>query len=677
MAKELRFLLDGEDRGQPLNPDEFGCRVSESDLINSRIVSFENELQFGGLIYQYIFDRVVTEGYCRLIEVRVDYKCAGGWEFLTDGYIVVTECKFDYDRCRVSTKLYDTTFSTKINNNKSIPFSLSNNQTKNLEAIVPPARRLLKLFNPAIPTSISEAGRGVSVYDAFKHLVGCMTDNLVGFESDFFFTLPSDTDTICISNGRSIRTNQDVEIVVTFEQLYSRLFAKYELGIGFERSAANTPVLRIEPVEYFFQLNESASLLNQPDIKLTFDTPRLYASVRFGNDPILEANESISGQPLTFIQTPFRGFRNESFGFTGECNTDTVLDVSASDIVFDTNTIEDIFRNNNNTFDLNNVIVQVQYVSSVTPYFEAKQYDPYGIGQSVFNGGFTNEYVSANWINGYPNSLFSFLEEPFDPTTTDFLVQPNVASEIFNDIRFDFDGGFVSILQETGHNAVFFTEVSDPNNLFDFDTYNVPFAGLYTFSSGLVYDALRVDGFPFPIDTTEYGRERKFYIQQYDATDTFIQEFEVSNSGSSKIEAWSELLNVQFVCNQGDKIKVNAAGKRSTQVGGFLSLQRFLDNGTVLGVPRQSYFTGSGIPFDNTELQPVNIDDVRSLLYSFERPLSMVEINSILGNTSSPIQLGRTTDVNAAINGYIKTLEIQSFTRQNANFVLKSNQILR
>jgi hypothetical protein len=504
-----------------------------------------------------------------------------------------------------------------------------------------------------------------------------MTDNLVGFESDFFFTLPSDTDTICISNGRSIRTNQDVEIVVTFEQLYSRLFAKYELGIGFERSAANTPVLRIEPVEYFFQLNESASLLNQPDIKLTFDTPRLYASVRFGNDPILEANESISGQPLTFIQTPFRGFRNESFGFTGECNTDTVLDVSASDIVFDTNTIEDIFRNNNNTFDLNNVIVQVQYVSSVTPYFEAKQYDPYGIGQSVFNGGFTNEYVSANWINGYPNSLFSFLEEPFDPTTTDFLVQPNVASEVFNDIRFDFDGGFVSILQETGHNAVFFTEVSDPNNLFDFDTYNVPFAGLYTFSSGLVYDALRVDGFPFPIDTTEYGRERKFYIQQYDATDTFIQEFEVSNSGSSKIEAWSELLNVQFVCNQGDKIKVNAAGKRSTQVGGFLSLQRFLDNGTVLGVPRQSYFTGSGIPFDNTELQPVNIDDVRSLLYSFERPLSMVEINSILGNTSSPIQLGRTTDVNSAINGYIKTLEIQSFTRQNANFVLKSNQILR
>jgi hypothetical protein len=666
MAKELRFLLDGEDRGQPLNPEEFGCRVSESDLINSRIVSFENDLEFGGLTYQYIFDRVVTDGYCRLINVRVDYKCASGWEFLTDGYIVVTECKFDYDRCRVSTKLYDSTFSTKINNNKSIPFSLSNNQTKNLEPITPPARRLLKLFNPAIPTSISEAGRGISVYDAFKHLVGCMTDNLVGFESDFFFTQPSDTDTICISNGRSIRTNQDVEVVVTFEQLYSQLFKKYELGIGFERTAANTPVLRIEPVEYFFQLNESAQLLNQPNVKLSFDTPRLYASVRFGNDPVLEANESSTDQPLTFIQTPFRGFRNESFGFTGECNTDTILDVSCNDVVFDTNTIEDIFRNNNNAFDLNNVIVQVQYVSSATPYFEAKQYDPYGVGQSVFNGGFTNEYVSANWINGYPNSLFSFLDEGFDPAQT------FIESRISNDTQtWDVENN-VPILFSTvnGNYVEFNNEVTDPNNYFLNDEYRVPFAGIYTITSELIY------GFLEPIDGGLNRRARLRFVH-FDVNDNLVAQSYgtlFGDSGSTDVIITG---SAQFVCNAGDILRVDAEVNYLTVVTETIMTQRLLDTIVLSGENRFSFVTVEGVPLTPSELQPVNIDDVRSLLYSFERPLSMVEINSILNNTSSPIKLGRTTDTNAAINGYIKTLEIQSFTRQNANFVLKSNQILR
>lgn len=285
--------------------------------------------------------------------------------------------------------------------------------------------------------------------------------------------------------------------------------------------------------------------------------------------------------------------------------------------------------------------------------------------------------MSANWLNGYPSSLFSFLEEPFDPTLTEFNVFLSDDTETFNQIKYDSDGGYVSILSFTGHNAFYFNEVFDPNNLFSFDTYTAPFVGLYTFSAGIIFEALRVDGFPFDIDPTNYGRDRKFFIQHYDSSDNFIAEVEVSNSGSSNIDAWSELTNVQFVCNQGDKIKVNASGKRSTQVGGFLSLQRFLDNATVLGTDRQSYFTGIGQPLNPEELNPVNTEQVRSFLYEFERPLSMDEITSILNQTSSPIELGRTTDQNAAIDGYIKTMEVQSVTRQNAKFVLKSNEILR
>ena len=125
MAQQLRFLLDGEDRGQPLNAEQFGLSIAEDDSINARIVSFNNDLTFNGETYRYLFDKVVDSSFCRLINVTVDYKCDGVWSKLLDGYIVVTETVFDLDRCQAKTRLYDESFSTKINNNKGIPFSLS------------------------------------------------------------------------------------------------------------------------------------------------------------------------------------------------------------------------------------------------------------------------------------------------------------------------------------------------------------------------------------------------------------------------------------------------------------------------------------------------------------------------------------------------------------------------
>jgi hypothetical protein len=134
-------------------------------------------------------------------------------------------------------------------------------------------------------------------------------------------------------------------------------------------------------------------------------------------------------------------------------------------------------------------------------------------------------------------------------------------------------------------------------------------------------------------------------------------------------------MSADIALNQGDRVRCDLIGQQVTS-GGLVN-QVILDTLNIDGVDRFTQFTGIGVPFEPSILQPVDPATIRNVLYTFERPLSMVEINSILSNTSSPIQLGRTTDVNSAINGYIKTLEIQSFTRQNANFVLKSNQILR
>jgi hypothetical protein len=655
--------MDGLDRGQPLNPEDFGFNIAEDDSIGSRVVSFNNDLIFDGTAYQYLFNKVIDRTFCQLIRVQVQYRCQNSWERLVDGYIVITESVFDLDKCQVKTKLYDESFSTKINNNKGIPFSLSAVITKNLEPIVPPARRLLKLFNPANPITYVDSGRGVSVYDAFAHLIGCMSDNLVDFASDFFTTFPSDTDTICITNGRSIRTNQDIEIVVSFEDLYRDLRAKYNLGIGFFKQANNRPVIRIEPIEYFYQLNQSASLIDQPEIEFRFDTQKIYAAVQFGNNPVLESSDSSSTndppQSLTFIQTPFRGFRKERFGFTGECNTSNILNVEASEIIFDTNSIEDIVRFNSESNDTANIIIQVAYFGGVTPYFEAKQYDPYGIGQSVFNGGFTNDQVSARWINGYPNSLYSFLEEPFDPTSTlseaSAITTPNLNWKI---ISTDFTS-----FQEWVGTYYNWNDIIISNVNFVGNQYVVQQAGIYN-----VF--LRFEVF---INDVEYGGQGSFkaLVIQFDSSDVEVARVESPLETPALFTVGVVIVNTQLVCNVGDIIRADVTGIVTDPTYDELVQ---VDVWTTDLTMR---FTIQGEPFNPEELQAVNTDDIRSFLYQFERPLSMNEITSIINQTSSPIELGRTEDSLAVIDGYIKTMEVQSVIRQNAKFVLKSNEILR
>jgi hypothetical protein len=663
MAIEIKFLLDGIDRGQPLNADDFGFSINEDDSIESRIVSFNNDLFFDGTAYQYLFSKVVDRTFCELIKVQVQYRCQNSWERLVDGYIVVTETSFDLDKCRVKTKLYDESFSTKINNNKGIPFSLSSVITKNIQPIVPPARRLIKMFNPASPIGVFDRGRGVTVFDAFTHLVGCMSDNLVDFVSDFFYAEPDQSDIVIITNGRSIRTDSDIEVVVTFEQLYKELKAKYNLGIGFFKQANNRPAIRIEPIEYFFQLNPSASLIDQPSIDFKFDSQKIYAAVQFGSNPVLESNESNSQndppQSLTFTQTPFRGFRKERFGFTGECNTSNILNVETTEIIFDTNVIEDIIRFDNNSHDLSNIILQVDYNGGVTPFFNTRRYDPYGIGQDVFNGGFTNDEVSARWLNGYPSSLFSFLEEPFDPVTTEFRAEmTGTPVEQFdaNDTTVTFFSQF------TGDFIEFNDEVLDNGNNFNATRYVIPYTGVYTFSLLLI--RLGVGG--EPVGDVFQGA----VIRHLDSNENVINSYEGAIDVNPYGATSSCTVTCTFIANQGDRVVADMAAIVSN--GSTVPIRI---TPTFMG--ETTFFEGSGLPLAPEELEAVNTEDLRTFLYEFERPLSMNEITSIINQTSSPIELGRTEDSLAVIDGYIKTMQVDSVTRQNAKFVLKSNEILR
>jgi hypothetical protein len=661
MAVDIRFIIDGLDRGQPLNPEDFSVTINEEDSIGARVVSYNNDLIFGGDVYSYLFNKLKTSGYCELVNVRVDYLCGQVWQKLVDGYFIVTESIFEYDKCQVKCKLYDETFSTKINNNKSIPFSMNVETTKNGEAVVPPTKRKVRMFNPASPLIYETMGEGVTVYDALKHLVTCMSDGLVDFDSNYFSTFAGDTDMDVLTNGLNLRINSQAEIVISFEDLFTALRSKFNVGMGFEKQANGRPLLRIEPQSYFFQLTPSANLYDQSGIQMNFDTARLYASVQFGNEPVLEQNECGDGsQPCTFAQTPFRGFRNESFGFNGECNTPNVLNLETRSLIFDTNTIEDIYRFDNNSHDTTNIILQCLFFGGSTPVFEAKQTDPYAIGQTVYNGRYINTNVANSWIGGFPNSLSSFLQ-PFDENSTVFLGEVNVSTQVF-------DATFAAFTSYEGFTGNFISQpqVVDNGNNYDGITYTVPFVGLYTFNARVCLDR---------IPATAGSRTAYATIMHFDASDTIIAEYQGTFVTDLNIEELAPNVTASFVCNAGDLIRCNVYV--SLNDPGPDLQQKIVPTVVIGGVTFQSNFGGDGENLLTPDLEPVNIDDVRAYLYKFNRPLTMAEISSITSNTSNPITFGRRNDPLSVIPGYIKSLNIASVLRKNAEITLKSNILLQ
>jgi hypothetical protein len=653
MAVDIKFLIDGTDRGQPTNAEDFSVNITEDTNINTRIVSFDNELKFVGGMYEYLYDKLIDTGGCALIDVEVQYLCSGTWKRLTTGYIIVSECAFQLDRCSVSTKLYDNSFSSKINNNKSIPFPLNGTITKNLQTVVPPIQRRVRLYNPA--TGVYQYScYGVGIYDAFKQLVSCMSDNLVDFDSNYFrFDYTTNGNFNLVTTGLSIINETRDPAIVSFEDLYTALNKKLRLGMVIETQANGRPLLRIELATYFNQQGAQVNLYDQPDILLKYDVAQQFASINFGSNPYLEQHECNNGETAcTFFQNSFKGFRDETFGLVGECNTTAILNLSSDKIVFDTNVIEDTYVHNNANYNNDTFIIQTTWNLAFNRG-SARKFDPYGIGQTVYNGGFTNDNTAFNWVGGYPNGIYSYIQG-FTPGSTQVQALSNsspLQSWGISDI-------FTSYYLATFRPYVKFgNEIIDPSNNFDFFKYTVPYTGTYTFSTTIII-------------SNAYEAYAEFI--RADGTGAFIQNYlEFPPSIADPISGITICtLTWEVVCNEGDQVTTNVWARVDT---GFPPDTATIENTYDIYATQ---FDAIGQPFPNV-LQPVDPNSIKRFIYSFERPLRMAEIEAILDNTSRPIQFGQYDDRLRVIEGYINKIDIKSIIKQDASIQLKSNKILR
>ena len=667
MAQELRFTLDGSVY-DGVNAENFGITVAEEPTLGYRYVSYDNDLEFTGAAYAYLNGLITGSCGCDLVEVRVDYKCGGTFTMLCTGFIILAECNTDLDRCKITTKLYDNTFSTLINNNKQVPFSTASGLTKNQLPIVPPTMFVIDLFVPATGVyDTTNFAYGVRVEEAFVHLVGCMTDNRVDVVAPPFSS--GDYEWLMLLNGRQILApQQQVPTLITFEQLFVSLRNKLNISLSTTIQANGRPLLTIDYADNINALPVNANLVDVAGVNRKQDTAQLYSTVGLGNREVLEQWQCNNGDTAcTFAQTPFLGFREESFGLIGQCNRDTELDLVVNDVVFDTNVIEDIFVWGNQGYELNPIIIICE--DTVIPAIkQAKQFDPYNIGQTVYNGYFINSEVVNNFNSQIPNPL-TIQPPPYVQANTVFDYQSdNTPEESYGIIN----GTYTSYVQSAGTFPVVGDPVVANSNYLLGRTFRVPYPGIYFFYARLCIKAedptFSFGSQSFLTGIMHYNSEEEL-INQYTGN-VFTRNAVIGPNNS--FPPLAPDINIAFICNEGDLIRCNSFGVSSSGAETVV----IANDVTIDSNNIKSVFRGFGQNLYPDDLIPVDPCDYKRYLYDFEYPLTMSDIANIVQQPSAPIKFSRTPTINAGISGTINKMSIASVIKQMADFTIRSKDIL-
>lgn len=402
----VKFFFNGQSVSEPIESAELNVTVVTEHENQTTLISYGQTLTFVTSAFEYLYSR--RNDPCELINVLVQLNCSGNWVDIIKGVIFVTDCSFNELQCECRVALQDDGYSARIQNNKEINISFVDQTTKNGNPITAPADQLVMMFDPR--DGVYYFPRQMfSVFECFKYVVSWMTDNTVTFESDYF--LNGDGKFSAILSGYDVRAGGDFPNEVgqppamSFANLYATMRRFHNVGLGFKRDVNNDPVMIIEHISAFRTSGVAVVLDDVNQTELDFVQELLFAKIDVGSNIVNRWSCDNGNETCTAANgLLYYGFSQESFGFTGECNNDTNLDLTAvSGFVVDPNTIEDCLIYNNQSFDNDNFIIRWNFAPS--PFKHAEQTDVLGTGDLWYNEYYSNKFV----IQRYSDYLFGAL----------------------------------------------------------------------------------------------------------------------------------------------------------------------------------------------------------------------------------------------------------------------------
>lgn len=526
------------------------------------------------------------------------------------------------------------------------------------------------MFNPTNPINVGTwEHRGYRVYDLLEHAISVMTDNKVGFTSDFLW---NQMDELFITTGNALSVpGNNPSFTYTFEKLYSELNKQFNLSGFIETDQYSLPTLRIEPKDYFYSTSQGITFSDVKEIKRSVDQTKLYGTVVLGSS-VLSNSQGI----YSFNENiPFFGFKIEKFYPIGQCNTDTELNL-VNDYIISSLVVEDCVIGASSEYNDNIFFISCENLDVLNLQAQAiRYYLSADTSISIYNLNLNN-YNKASRHYGY---LPSNLLDAFNASSNNFHAEHGNATQYFA-------GPFGSGIQIPliGLQSSGFWEWELPIEPFSFPDettagsydlggnydnttyqYTIPSDGTFSFTSKLFIDNA----------SPGYTRIEPNYsyvyvnIKRYDSGMVFIEE---NNTGTQVqpipglflAEGWAT-----FECQAGDIIQVEITFR--IQTNGIPTTVNLL-----FSISGQSFFESNA---DNL-IAGASTDSYKVIRYEFQYPLTGDQIRFLVADPTGLQYFTKWSEIDKAFRtrrAWIEEVKVNNWTGLASVKLIANNAIIQ
>ncbi len=616
----VRTLLDGTDVTNPNGLNTVEQNIEYNPEYRGIFNYINADLEFSGDGYNYLEDKVLSTP-CGLVDFELYVKNKPQFK----GTIDVTDASgYNVTRRIVKLGVQDDNLSAYITKNSKIKTFINLTLSKNGETITPATELTsVDFFTPSTGNYDFNIDDVYPVGDALRFLVDFMSDANMTFSSPLFDS-GGDLYGICVMNGKKVSSSGTPNIApeISFYDIYTELNKLFNIGMYVDFSGIK-PELVIDYYDNIFVDTEILSISDVKDLTMTVDKDMFYSKVILGSKKVQTGSDLFTVPDVRFL-----AFEEEEYLISGQCNFDNDLNL-VNNYIIDSNIIEDCILNNNNTYEDDTFLIEIDISANQAVRYANIAYN----SGYMYNQGLNNFNKSQYWLNSIPSDIVAYL-------TT---------------ISNNFEATDNSVILSTG-TIILPTEVADPGNHYD------PVTGRYTCGVGLegVY-TFNIDySVSFSGDLT--GTLMSYIdLVHYDSGGVEIGRIRLKNFISDITVIGSSTASAGFYLYDGDYVELEATVVTGTTSFGILS---FYGNFAEEGGTYATY----------------DINNVRAFKITFDAPLTYDEYISIKENPTKYITVSSRYRV---FKGWVDSLKRNMLTGMSkivlkaSNFDNQKNKIKR
>lgn len=443
----IKFTLDYNLVDPALNWKDINFTIKTDKQYSLYLQYQDYDLEFAGSGFDYIISKINSDIFCEQIICEIFSTCETDY-LIFSGIIFLNDCEVNERACTVKCKVSDRSFFSMINNNKNIKTALNSGFTKNGE-VLPDVVDYFIDVHSVNGDALKYQINGCRVYEAFKYMIGFMSDNKLDFRSDLFYTGEffdlAITHGFRMRNGASSATDFDwpqFSFLELFEEINKRI--PLVVLVDDPYGVNGNPIVRIEALSYKYDAQNVAQAYDIDEIISSYDNDKLFAKVKFGG-PVDTTLIYRFPEQITFF-----GFYQEEFHLLGTCNLDLTLDLTANWIV-SSNIIENLVELGSQGYDDNLIIIdttcEIHIVMGNWVFINARTRNANFLNllpaYYYYNERLTNKEIANRYGHDWAGALTSYYSQSVTgqcyvscSTSLNNFANPNVP-DTFNLVPFD------------------------------------------------------------------------------------------------------------------------------------------------------------------------------------------------------------------------------------------------